>query len=77
MSGLKRLFLDHPASVNETYIGHLIFALSFGIKMIRGGLACLVHGFLPFLFVRTGSQCITDLHKHLRLQPSRPHKDGI
>jgi hypothetical protein len=30
--------------------------------MVLGGLACLLHGFLPFLFERTGSRCIQQLH---------------
>jgi hypothetical protein len=33
--------------------------------MILGGLACLVHGLLPFLFVRTGSATISALHTRM------------
>ncbi len=65
MSGLKRLFCEHPESVNETYFEHLIFAGGFGIRMLVAGLACLVHGLLPFLFKRTGSQIICELHERL------------
>ena len=57
-----RLFTDHPASVGETYGEHLAMASGFGLRMIAGGLACLVHGLLPFLFVRTGSAQIAQLH---------------
>jgi hypothetical protein len=31
--------------------------------MILGGFACLIHGLLPFLFVRTGSAQISTLHE--------------
>lgn len=59
---LKRLFTEHPASVGESYGEHLIVAGSFGIRMMLGGLACLIHAVLPFLFVRTGSVQISQLH---------------
>ena len=54
-------FTEHPASVGETYFGHLFSALSFCGKMTIALLACLVHAFLPFLFEKTGSQMIMGL----------------
>mgnify|MGYP001259487909 FL=1 len=57
-----RLFTDHPASVGESYGEHLAMASGFGVRMILGGIACLIHGLLPFLFVRTGSGQIAQLH---------------
>lgn len=57
-----RLFTDHPASVGENYVEHLGMASGFGFRMVLGGIACLVHGVLPFLFTKTGSRIITDLH---------------
>lgn len=63
MKQLGRLFTDHPASVDESYVEHFGVATGFGFKMIVGGLACMVHGVLPFLFVRTGSRCIGELHE--------------
>jgi len=62
---LKTLFSDHPASVGETYGQHMGMAASFGGRLILAGLACLVHGILPFLFVKTGSAAITDLHQRM------------
>ncbi len=59
---IKRAFTEHPASVGESYFGHLGCALGFSLKMIGGGIACLLHGLFPFLFVRTGSKCIDELH---------------
>ena len=61
----SKLFSDHPASLGETYSEHLVHATSFGVRMVIGGLACIVHGLLPFLFVRTGSQQITTLHSKM------------
>lgn len=54
-------FTEHPASVGETYFGHLFSALSFCGKMTIALMACLVHAFLPFLFEKTGSQMICKL----------------
>jgi hypothetical protein len=62
---LIRAFTEHPASVGETYIEHLVRAVCFGTRMVLAGIACLVHGVLPFLFVRTGSQAITELNDRL------------
>jgi hypothetical protein len=59
------LFTDHPASVGETYGQHLHSASSFGIRMILAGFACMLHGFLPFLFVRTGRKTIELLHDRM------------
>jgi hypothetical protein len=59
---IQRLFNEHPASVGETYWRHLLRASWFGGKMLFGAGACFVHALLPFLFVETGSQTITQLH---------------
>lgn len=59
---IQRLFNEHPASVGESYRGHLLHAAWFGGKMLLGAGACLVHAVFPFLFVKTGSQAITQLH---------------
>ena len=55
-------FTKHPASVDETYLQHLAFACMFGCRMLAGGVACCIHGLLPFLFTSTGSSIVLDLH---------------
>jgi hypothetical protein len=62
---LKSLFSDHPASVGESYWQHLAVALSFSLRLFLGAFVCLVHAFLPFLFVKTGSAIITGLHDRM------------
>lgn len=62
---LHRLFNGHPATVGETYGEHLAAASGFGLRMILAGIACLVHGLLPFLFTRTGSNAIGELHTRM------------
>ena len=59
---IRKAFTEHPASVGETYFQHLRHANSFGIRMVIGGFACMLHGLLPFLFVKTGSNQIQTLH---------------
>jgi hypothetical protein len=58
-------FTAHPESVGESYGEHLVRASSFGVRMMLAGAACLVHGFLPFLFERTGSSAIGALNEQM------------
>jgi Family of unknown function (DUF6356) len=54
----KKLFVDHPQSVGETYFEHLGVAFGFGFKMLGAALACMIHGLVPGLFKTTGSKAI-------------------
>jgi hypothetical protein len=54
-------FTRHPHSVGETYGAHFLFASRFGLRMLAGGFACLLHGLAPFLFVKTGSRTVLEL----------------
>lgn len=58
---MRRLFLDHPASVGESYLEHARFALGFAFWLLAAGLAALVHAVLPFLFQKTASGIIRRL----------------
>jgi Family of unknown function (DUF6356) len=72
MSTSYRLsFTEHPATVGETYAQHFHTAMGFSMGMIGGGLACLVHAFLPFLFESTGSAAIRSLHERMIVHRSR------
>jgi hypothetical protein len=71
MDQINQLFTEHPAAVGETYGEHLVQASSFGTRMILAGLACLIHGLFPFLFVRTGSAAISSLHARMVTHRSR------
>ncbi|HEY6644661.1 DUF6356 family protein [Povalibacter sp.] len=74
MTQLRHLFSEHPASVGESYLTHLLAASTFALRMFAGGIACLVHAVLPFLFVHTGSDCVTRLHEEM-LARRRGHDD--
>ena len=71
MSRIGKAFTDHPASVGETYAEHLRSALGFSASMCRAALCCSVHAFLPFMFQRTGSRAIEDLHRRMLRQRSK------
>ena len=71
MDALQRLFSDHPQSVGETYCQHMSSAFSFGWRMIAAGIACLLHGLFPFLFVKTGSATVRHLHDAMITHRSR------
>jgi len=57
-----KLFTEHPQKVGETYSEHFVMASSFGFPMILAGIACVLHGLLPFLFEKTGSNTVRKLH---------------
>jgi hypothetical protein len=61
----RKLFLDHPAEVDETYREHFGVAAGFGMTMILGGLGALVHAFVPRFCKTTGSVTVIKLHKRL------------
>jgi hypothetical protein len=58
-------FTRHPKEVGESYGEHLRSAGGFGLRMVAGGLACMVHAVLPFLFVQTGSRTMATLHQRM------------
>jgi hypothetical protein len=60
---LRRLFTDHPASVEESYIEHLFFAFRFAFWLAVAGWAALVHAFIPGLCEKTASSIIRRLYE--------------
>ncbi|MCR9137244.1 MAG: DUF6356 family protein [Alphaproteobacteria bacterium] len=59
---LSRLFTEHPQTVDETYFQHMRFAAGFAVKLLGAGCAAIVHAVLPFLFEKTASRMINDMH---------------
>jgi Family of unknown function (DUF6356) len=57
-----RWFLDHPASLNETYWEHLRIAFGFGGALFRAGAACLIHAVFPASFTTAASRSVDRLH---------------
>jgi hypothetical protein len=59
------LFLDHPATVNETYFGHMRFAFSFAFWLGVAAMAALTHAFIPALCETTASRILKRLHARI------------
>lgn len=57
----QRLFLAHPASVNEGYFQHQRVALSFALPLMTAAGAALVHAVIPGLCERTASNIVREL----------------
>ncbi len=70
---LDDIFLSHPRAVGESYFEHLLVALRFGLTMVIGGIACMIHGIFPKLCTTTGSQTVCALYNrmvaHRRTKP--------
>lgn len=58
----RKVFLDHPASVGESYSRHLVAAGWIGFTLIGAGLACLVHAIVPCVFVTRASEVVARVH---------------
>jgi hypothetical protein len=64
-SGFLRGFIEHPASVNETYFQHMRFAAGFATALFGAALAALIHAIIPPLFETTASRLIRKLHARM------------
>ncbi|WP_340149894.1 DUF6356 family protein [uncultured Sneathiella sp.] len=62
---IVKLFTDHPAAVNESYVEHMEMSGTFAFWLLVAGLCALVHAVFPFLFEKTGSRIITKLHDRM------------
>ena len=62
---IRKLFLDHPREVGETYAEHLLVAGRFGAEMVAGGVACMLHAVVPALFKTAGSGTVSRLHARM------------
>ncbi|KTE08589.1 DUF6356 family protein [Sphingopyxis sp. H115] len=72
----KRLFVDHPKSVDENYIEHFGVASKFGMTMIWGGLCALVHAVVPGWCITTGSDTIQRLN-HIMVEKRRAKGQAV
>ena len=66
-------FTKHPKDVGESYGDHLVHAGGFGVRMVLGGIACLIHAVLPFLFVHTASRTMDKLYRRMTGRADAPN----
>lgn len=62
MTKVLNLFTAHPASVDESFGEHFIFAMKFAGLLFAAAGAALVHAILPFMFEKTASKIIAKLY---------------
>ncbi len=68
---VEKIFLEHPASVDETFWEHFGFAMSFAFWLALAAGAAFVHALVPSLCKSTGSDIIRKLHA--RIANRAPH----
>ena len=54
---------EHLNKVNETYIEHMRIAFKICITMLVTKVSCLIHGSIPGLFKKTGSNQIAKMYE--------------
>ena len=60
---LRKIFFEHPASVEESYGEHARFAFGFSMKLFAAAFAALIHALVPALFEKTASGIIRSLYE--------------
>lgn len=58
-----RVFLEHPAKVDESFFQHMLFALRFSGLLFAAAGAAMVHAMIPCLFEKTASGIIKRLYE--------------
>ncbi|MBD3679341.1 MAG: hypothetical protein HUJ27_13215 [Rhodobacteraceae bacterium] len=59
---ITRLFLSHPASVDESYAEHARFAFGISLQLFVAAGAALLHALVPALFEKTASGIVARIH---------------
>ena len=54
---------EHLNEVNETYLQQIRIAFKIGFTMLVTGFFCLIHGLIPGLFKKTGSNQIAIMYE--------------
>lgn len=62
---LERVFVDHPRSVDESYLQHFRFAAGFAIALFSAGAAAAVHAVIPCMCERTASLKVRELYRRI------------
>jgi hypothetical protein len=59
---ITKVFLEHPRSVDETYLEHMAFAGKFSLKLFAAAFCALIHAFIPAAFEKTASRMISEMY---------------
>jgi len=70
--------IEHLEKSKEGYFSHLVWAEISGLRLIRAGVASLIHGLVPGLFPGTAAMTVIDLyHKRLVDHPNKDYQEYI
>ena len=69
-------FTHHPNAVGESYGEHFGAATKFGVTMIAGGVAAVLHGVFPWMFETTGSRAVKALYPQITGRGPAQHGAG-
>lgn len=70
-------FTRHPEETGETYFEHMGFTLVMGMRFIFIGVVILVHGILPFTFIRTASNQVMQVYRIMRMRVPKAQKEKM
>lgn len=70
---LRKIFIDHPDSVDETYGEHFLFAARFSGLLFLAAFMALVHALIPCLFEKSASRIVLGLSGKVA---NRGHEEG-
>ena len=60
----KGIFLtSHLREINKSYFVHFKDAFYYGLRLLIGGLAAIIHAIFPFILTSLASDTVNDLHK--------------
>ena len=59
---ITKVFLEHPRSVEESYLEHARFASGFSLKLFGAAFAALVHAIVPCMFEKTASRMVAAMY---------------
>ena len=61
----RELFTAHPGNLEESYLEHLGHAMSYAWRLAAAAFCALTHAVFPFLFERTASNLIREMHAEM------------
>jgi len=69
---MQSVFVDHPRTVDETYLEHAAFAGRFSLRLFKAAGAAAVHAVIPCLFETTASRMVAELCEQTSQRGSDP-----
>ncbi|WP_252511098.1 DUF6356 family protein [Phreatobacter aquaticus] len=69
---LRKAFMAHPESVNESYFEHFRAAMGYAGTFAFCAFCAFVHAFLPFLFEKTASTIVKKMVADMNARMNAP-----